>query len=86
MKVKDILNDLKNADPETEVTFLVLEGCCGDVEFLEDAELDVKKATPPHYPEKVEFTFSQMRGYETCRRAGAMNELATKLTEGDDDA
>lgn len=85
MKVKDILEQLKKADPETDVTFVVMEGCCGDVEFLEDVELDVTKAVPPDYPQQVEFSFSQIRGYETCRRAGAMNKLATELTKDDDE-
>lgn len=73
MKVKDILEELKNVDPETEVSFQIYEGCCGDVEFLSGAEVDAVKLTDDTY--RVSFTFDCLDGYDTCRRAGAVRRF-----------
>lgn len=41
MKIKDLLEELKGADPEAEISFQMSDGCCGDTEDLGDPFIDV---------------------------------------------
>lgn len=77
MKVKDILEELKDVDPETEVTFSYQEGCCSDRGYLDGAEIDAMKLT--NSEDHVEFSFNCLPGYESCREAGAINKFIKEM-------
>lgn len=68
MKVKTILETLKNIDPETEIHFSFNSGCCGDYMNLviNDIEIDIYKDFT-----FVNFRFNHIPGYYSCRQAAA---------------
>ena len=68
MKVKDLLEQLKGVDPETEIAFGMEEGCCGDVRYLELNDEDVVDFFS--HGHRVEFRFDSIPGYYSCRQIG----------------
>lgn len=90
MKVKEIIEALKDANPEADVSFAMRSGCCSDMEYLDVKDLYVELAKNHPYKEQykikdgddlVQFYFDSVRGYETCRLAGETVERAREYRE-----
>jgi hypothetical protein len=72
MKVKQLLKILKQCKPDTEVSFEMASGCCGDMEFLEPSRgfEDYYREPDKYFPDgRLSLYFSPLPGYLTCRQA-----------------
>lgn len=82
MKVKDILEELQKANPETEVSFQMADGCCSDVEFLDISSVDFDEAMPKSkMEERVTFYFNAPWFLASCRKAGAAKRAAQDVID-----
>lgn len=68
MKVKELLAELQGIDPETEIIFRAMEGCCDDTRDLELADFEASKLADNIF--WVGFTFKQLPGYYSCIQTG----------------
>lgn len=75
IKVKDLLEAFKNADPEDGVHVVMDSGCCGDTEFLEVHDVDHRQDTYGKRGDKNFYSFVQIQcnsieGYGSCGQVG----------------
>lgn len=77
MKTKELIEMLKECDPEEEVSFQMKSGCCGDYEYME-----VESFYSSDYASHAEtqagikcviaqIYFYSLPGYHSCRQVGA---------------
>jgi hypothetical protein len=69
MKVKELIDELNKADPESEVQFMMDDGCCGDwldLECYGADTLDVGETLP-----LIQVRFHPVPGYVSCRQGSA---------------
>lgn len=82
MKVGYLLEQLKGADPETEISFQMADGCCSDVEFLDIHDVDLELADSKYRTqESVTFYFNAPWFLSSCRRAGAAKRAAQEVID-----
>lgn len=75
MKTKDLIEILKECDPEEEVAFNIDDGCCGDYLSLEaydfenckDYNKETKKYDKPGW---LTIRFKHLPGYKSCIQSG----------------
>lgn len=80
MKIKDLLEQLKNIDPDTSIDFRIQDGCCGDMMELNLInEKVVRKLTDSIY--YVSFDFEALPGYYTCMQASSTIQRHNKKYE-----
>lgn len=79
MKVKDIIQELSKIDPETEASFQMADGCCGDVEFLNISDLIIENKDSFHREDRAIFFFEALWFLTSCRRSGAAKDAAKKV-------
>jgi hypothetical protein len=95
LKVKDLIAELQQADPEAELIFEMADGCCADTEFLTlyDASEDkclrynLKSELVPSkdFPNgQFRFFFDAPWFLETCRKAGAAKRAAKEVQDAHD--
>ena len=79
MKVKDLIDQLKKYDKNSEVLFTMADGCCGELEFLElyDGVLDCWEKTQ-YSEEQVIFDFKSLWFMDTCITGGRARDAALK--------
>lgn len=87
MKVKDFLEKLKEADPESDIAFNLDDGCCGDFEQLGDPyDVDVNPKSK-YFPDGfVQIRFNAPWFMDTCITSGQAKSAAEahkKRTKGD---
>ena len=86
MKVRDLLENLKDADPESEVSFSMPDGCCGDREWLDINEIYVRDGDETqHEKPLVEFLFKGLSYFSTCRKSGAVKDAAKAYDKARED-
>lgn len=88
MKVKDLLEKLNEADPESEVFFNMDDGCCGDYEQLGDPyDVDIDPKSK-YFPEgMVQVRFRAPWFLNTCITSGQAKKAAEshkKRVHGED--
>lgn len=82
MKVKELLEQLKNADPEIEIEFKILEGCCGDYDELDDPEIDVTAVGDWTWKDgRVVFEFAPLWFFNTCITSGKVRKVAKEFKQ-----
>lgn len=75
IKVKDLLEALKNADPEDNISIAMNSGCCGDMEYLDvndinHSEYPFSKRGDKNYYSYIQITCDALPGYRSCRQVG----------------
>ena len=82
MKAKEIIEELQKVDPETEVTFEMADGCCGDTEFLDAVDIDVDIKDGKFYKEDcARIFFSAPWFLDSCRKSGAAHRAAQTIID-----
>ncbi len=75
MKTKELLEVLKECDPEKEVSFLMDDGCCGEImemvayDFEHNAEYS-KETKRFDVPGWLTIRFHALPGYRSCIQSG----------------
>jgi hypothetical protein len=84
MKAKELIELLKTADPESEVSFQVYEGCCGDTRDLDIQDAEVVHLTGSTVCKDEHFlqvVFSKLPGYYSCIQSGATKRAHNEYWE-----
>lgn len=68
MNIKEIKEAIKYLPDDTNISFQMSSGCCGDYEELDVYDIESGSAKEGSY---LIFRFEALPGYETCRKAGA---------------
>lgn len=85
MTKRELLEELKDVNPDAEIYFEAQDGCCGDTRDLEGA--DVRVYEPSKYSEQgsVHVSFGPLPGFYSCIQSGttkkAHNEYWTKFNK-----
>lgn len=69
MKTKELIELLQQADPESDVSFEMFSGCCGDVEFMSVIDTDIFK--DEKIGSWVRVYFAPLPGYYSCIQVGS---------------
>lgn len=77
MKVKDLIEVLQKADPESEVCFIMDDGCCGDWLDLDAYDFDILPYSSKELP-LAQIRFSPLPGYHSCIQSGGTKEAHEK--------
>ncbi|MEM4379225.1 MAG: hypothetical protein QXL01_00870 [Thermoplasmatales archaeon] len=82
MKVKELIKELQELNPEADISFIMNEGCCGDTMSI-DPPYDIYGSEYKDKNGKIEYyvsmCFRALPHFKTCRRAGGMNDLLKKF-------
>lgn len=77
MKLKDLLKQLKDADPESDLFFNLDDGCCGDYEQLGDPyEIDIDEPGKYFPNGRVQIRFEALWFNDSCITAGTAKKAA----------
>lgn len=76
IKIKDLLEVFKNADPEDSIHVVMGSGCCGDTEFLDVDSVDHRQNFYSKRGDKNFYSFIQIQcdsieGYGSCGQVAA---------------
>jgi len=92
MKLKDLLEELKDLDPEATVFFQMNDGCCGEVFDLDDPYIDATLDTHKKDPitgksgwvkaegneQSVRIILPALPMVSSCIKSGMMKDLYNK--------
>jgi hypothetical protein len=70
MKAKELLELLQKCDPEEDVSFQMISGCCGEHEYMEVVDAEVFDMRDDKYPKWLIIEFAPLPGYRSCIQAG----------------
>lgn len=78
MTVKELKEELAKLPDDSKVVVMMSSGCCGDTE---DLEVDFADSYEPskHYGGSLNIRVAGLPGYESCRSAYRMRELAKEI-------
>ena len=75
MKVKELIEQLQKADPDTDVSFWIDDGCCGDFIDLEIYDVSIYDYSKPI---TAALRFQALPGYKSCIQAGGTKRADEK--------
>lgn len=75
MKALELINLLNRINPDSEVLFTMISGCCGDFVEMEVSDYEVKSYNDKNTTNSfVNIEFLPLPGYKSCRQsAGTVN-------------
>lgn len=79
MKAKELIEALQKADPESDVCFLIDDGCCGD--WIDLNAYDFETMSLEKHGSWTRISFSALPGYRSCIQSGGTKSADEKYWE-----